>query len=98
MGSGEYGQKLLIFCLYFLYKNIQHFSLYFEFKIKFNIILFLFRINYTYYTYYTNRILIMTNYILCFEDINLGQSKVKNKWMFVSGAGELSREKTTGVL
>ena len=86
MSLGEYEQKLLIFCLYFLYKNIQHFSLYFEFKIKFNIILFLFRI------------LIMTNYILCFEDINLGQSKVKNKWMFVPGAGELSREETTGVL
>ena len=75
------------FCLYFLYKNIQDFSLYtIEFKIKFYIILFLFRF------------LIMTHNILCTEDINLGQSKVKNKWMFVPGAGELSREKTTGVL
>ena len=64
----------------------MYFSLYFEFKIKFNIILFLFRI------------FIMTNNILSTEDIYLGQSKVKNKWMFVSGAVELSREKTTVVL
>ena len=31
----------------------------------------------------------------CTEDFNLGQSKLKNQRMFVSGAGEWPREKTT---
>ena len=86
MSLGEYEQKLLIFCLYFLFKKMQHFSLYFEFKIIFNIILFLFRI------------LIMTNNILCTKDINLGQSKVKTSGCLFLARVNGRAKKTTGVL
>ena len=73
-------KKITDFLAFLNIKNIQYFSLYFEFKIKF----------------YLFRILFMTIYVLT---ISIWfNRKFETIECFFSGAGELTREKTTGVL